>query len=109
MPSIAITDQAARKGKELLALEELKSPGLRVKIVGGGCSGMNYKISFDSGPADGDEVFENDGFRVFVDKKSLFFLNGSELDYVEALTGAGFRFHNPNVKSTCGCGESFSV
>jgi iron-sulfur cluster insertion protein len=110
MPAITITDRAAQKGNEMIAREEgLESPGLRVKIIGGGCSGLSYKMSFESGPAEGDEVFERAGFTVFVDKKSLFFLNGSELDYVEALTGAGFRFINPNVKGTCGCGESFSV
>ncbi len=111
MPSITITDHAAAKGIEMLAREEgLESPGLRVKIIGGGCSGMSYRMAFESGPApEGDEVFEHGGFTVFVDKKSLFFLNGSELDYVEALTGAGFRFKNPNVTGTCGCGESFSV
>ncbi|MHC4135829.1 MAG: HesB/IscA family protein [Planctomycetota bacterium] len=110
MPSITITDRAARKGTEMLAQEEgFENPGLRVKIIGGGCSGLSYRMAFESGPAEGDEVFEHGGFLVFVDKKSLFFLNGSELDYVDALTGAGFRFQNPNVKGTCGCGESFSV
>jgi len=110
MPSISITDRAAAKGNEMLAQEEkLENPGLRVKIMGGGCSGLSYKMAFESGPDEGDEVFEHGGFTVFVDKKSLFFLNGSELDYVEALTGAGFRFKNPNVTGTCGCGESFSV
>ncbi|MHC4549917.1 MAG: HesB/IscA family protein [Planctomycetota bacterium] len=110
MPAITITDRAAAKGKELLQKEQgLERPGLRVKIVGGGCSGLNYRMEFESGPAEGDELFEHAGFRVFVDRKSLFFLNGSELDYVEALTGAGFRFANPNAKSTCGCGDSFSL
>jgi len=110
MPSITITDQAAAKGNELLAREEgLESPGLRVKIIGGGCSGLSYRMAFESGPTEGDEVFTHNGFTVFVDKKSLFFLNGSELDYVDALSGAGFRFKNPNVTGTCGCGESFSV
>ena len=109
MPAISITDRAARKGKELLAGEQLKDPGLRIKIIGGGCSGLSYKMAFESGPTDGDDVFELDDFKVFIDKKSLFFLNGSELDYVDALTGAGFRFKNPNVTGTCGCGESFSV
>jgi iron-sulfur cluster assembly accessory protein len=110
MPAITITDQAASKGIEMLAREEgLKSPGLRVKIIGGGCSGLSYRMAFENGPAEGDEVFTHNGFTVFVDKKSLFFLNGSELDYVDALSGAGFRFKNPNVTGTCGCGESFSV
>lgn len=86
----------------------LQQPGLRVRVVGGGCSGMSYRMEFDD-PREGDEVFESDGFRVYVDKKSMIFLNGSELDYRESLTGAGFHFQNPNVKGSCGCGESFSV
>jgi len=110
MPAITITERAAAKGTALLAQEEgLESPGLRVKIIGGGCSGLSYRMAFENGPVEGDEVFEQQGFTVFVDKKSLFYLNGSELDYVDALSGAGFRFTNPNVKGTCGCGESFSV
>ena len=110
MPAITITDRAAAKGTEMLAQKDgLESPGLRVKIIGGGCSGLSYRMAFENGPVEGDEVFEQQGFTVFVDKKSLFFLNGSELDYVDALSGAGFRFTNPNVKGTCGCGESFSV
>ena len=111
MPSLTISDKAAAKGNELVASQaaQMAKPGLRVRVMGGGCSGMMYKMEFADGPEEGDEVFENDGFRVYIDKKSLFFLNGSELDYAEALTGAGFKFHNPNVKGTCGCGESFNV
>ena len=112
MPTITITDQAAAKGKELIANDatEMQEPGLRVRVVGGGCSGLMYQMDIGEGPAgEGEAVFELDGFRVYIDKKSLFFLNGSELDYVDALSGAGFRFKNPNVKGTCGCGESFSV
>ena len=67
-----------------------------------------FKIG-DGPPAENEEVFEVDGFRVYIDKKSLFFLNGSELDYMDGLTGAGFKFRNPNATGTCGCGESFSV
>ncbi|MGH7163459.1 MAG: HesB/IscA family protein [Planctomycetota bacterium] len=109
--AITITDHAARKAKELLEREgkTFTNPGLRVKVVGGGCSGLSYQLAFDDGPKAGDEVFEHDGFRVFVDKKSLLYLNGSQLDYSEGLSGAGFRFSNPNVKGSCGCGESFHV
>ena len=112
MPAITINDSAAEKGKALLAQEGggLDSArGLRVRVVGGGCSGLAYQMAFDEGPKENDEVFEHDGFRVYIDKKSLFFLNGSELIYADGLTGAGFKFHNPNVKNSCGCGESFSV
>ena len=111
MPSLTISDAAAAKGNALIASQaaQMEKPGLRVRVMGGGCSGMMYKMEFADGPEEGDEVFEHGGFRVYIDKKSLFFLNGSELDYAEALTGAGFRFHNPNVTGTCGCGESFTV
>jgi len=111
MPSITITDRAVTRGKDLAAsqAEGMASPGLRVKVMGGGCSGLMYQLEFCDGAGEGDEVFEQGGFRVFIDKKSLFFLNGSELDYVDGLTGAGFKFKNPNATGTCGCGESFSA
>ncbi|MHC4549944.1 MAG: HesB/IscA family protein [Planctomycetota bacterium] len=108
---MTISEQAACKGKELIAAQAtgMADPGLRVRVVGGGCSGLMYQLELGDGARDGDEVFERDGFRVYIDRKSLFFLNGSELDYRDGLTGAGFRFSNPNVTGTCGCGESFSV
>ena len=112
MPSITITEKAARKGNAIIAdrTEKLVDPGLRIKVMGGGCSGLMYQMDIGEGPAaEGEEVFEFDGFRVYIDKKSLFFLNGSELDYNDGLTGAGFKFRNPNATGTCGCGESFSV
>jgi iron-sulfur cluster assembly accessory protein len=111
MPSMTISEKAAAKGKDLVRAQSaaMKAPGLRVRVVGGGCSGLMYKMEIGDGAQDGDETFERDGFRVFIDRKSLFFLNGSELDYHDGLTGAGFKFHNPNVKGSCGCGESFSV
>jgi iron-sulfur cluster assembly accessory protein len=111
MPSLTISEKAAVRGRDLVAsqAEVMGAAGLRVRVMGGGCSGMMYKMEIADGPVEGDEVFEREGFRVYVDKKSLFFLNGSELDYHDGLTGAGFKFTNPNVKGTCGCGESFSV
>ena len=88
----------------------LHEPGLRIKVMGGGCSGLMYSMDIGEGPVgEGEELFEHEGFRVYIDKKSLFFLNGSELDYKDGLTGAGFKFTNPNATGTCGCGESFSV
>ena len=109
MPSITITEKAAQKGRELIdsQADGMSEPGLRVRVIGGGCSGMMNKMEFADGAEEGDAVFETDGFTVYIDKKSLFFLNGSALDYKEGLTGAGFKFENPNVKGTCGCGESF--
>jgi len=111
MPSVTISEKAASKGNELVSSQAaaMNQPGLRVRVMGGGCSGMMYKMEFCDGAEEGDEVFEREGFRVYIDKKSLFFLNGSELDYKDGLTGAGFKFENPNVKGTCGCGESFAV
>jgi len=111
MPSISISEKAAQKGADMVAGQatEMNQPGLRVRVVGGGCSGMMYQMEFQDGATEDDQVFERDGFKVYIDKKSLFFLNGSELDYADGLTGAGFKFRNPNATGTCGCGESFSV
>ncbi len=111
MPTITVNTTAAEKGNALIASQEaaMTSPGLRVRVVGGGCSGLMYQMEIVDGPEEGDEVFEHDGFAVYIDKKSLFFLNGSDLIYNDGLTGAGFKFKNPNVSGTCGCGESFAV
>jgi iron-sulfur cluster assembly accessory protein len=84
-------------------------PGLRVGVVGGGCSGFSYSMSFENGAGMMDKVFDMDGLKVYVDATSLMYLNQCRVDYVETLEGAGFKFDNPNVKSTCGCGSSFSV
>jgi iron-sulfur cluster assembly protein len=111
MPGLTIDESAAQKGLQLIDVQAaaMQNPGLRIKVVGGGCSGLMYKMEFDDGPAEDDEVIERDGFRVYIDRKSLMFLAGSELVYNDGLTGAGFRFHNPNVTGTCGCGESFQT
>jgi len=111
MPSLTITDRAAEKGRHLIREQaaDMSEPGLRVKVMGGGCSGLMTTMEFSDGAGTDDEVIEHAGFRVYIDKKSLFFLNGSVLDYKDGLTGAGFKFENPNAKNTCGCGESFSV
>lgn len=105
-----VTANAAKKLKELLEAEK-KDPatvGLRVGITGGGCSGFQYLLDFDT-KRDGDTVVEADGIKVFVDPKSMPFLRGSTVDYVESLMGAGFTIRNPNVKGSCGCGQSFNV
>ena len=111
MPSLTITDQAATKGAELLASDgvERAVPALRVVVKGGGCSGLMTHMEFEDAVGSEDEIFEHNGFRVVIDKKSLFFLGGSILDYKDGLTGAGFKFENPNASNTCGCGESFAV
>ena len=94
--------------KELIAAERRDGQGLRVKVVGGGCSGLQYKVDFDL-PKVSDKVFEKDGAKVLVDMKSLLYLTGTELDYKEELMQSGFVFQNPNVKKSCGCGASFTV
>jgi len=105
---VSITERAAEKIKQLQAAENKDSQGLRLKVVGGGCSGLQYKMDLDL-QKPGDRIFETDGAKVFVDMKSLLYLNGTELDYKEELMQSGFVFQNPNVKRSCGCGTSFTV
>jgi iron-sulfur cluster assembly accessory protein len=105
---VSITERAAEKIKKLLAAEKKEDQGLRLKIVGGGCSGLQYKVDIDQQKV-GDRVFEKAGAKVLVDMKSLLYLNGTELDYKEGLMESGFVFQNPNVKASCGCGTSFTV
>jgi iron-sulfur cluster assembly protein len=109
---IAVTDKAASKLKELM-LAENKDPattGLRIGVQGGGCSGMSYFMDFDE-KRDDDKVFTHEavGVNVLVDPRSILHLSGSILDYTEGLMGSGFTIKNPNVKSSCGCGNSFST
>ena len=109
MAIINITEQARLKVIELLAAEEYEGDyGLRVKVKGGGCSGMQYQLGFDI-VQENDKIIDEDGLTVMVDLKSMLYLTGSTVDYVEGLMGAGFSVDNPNVRSSCGCGESFSV
>ena len=108
---IKITDKAAKKLKELRKSEN-HSPdhNVRVKVKGGGCSGLTYVLEIVmDGPKDSDKVIEDNGVRVFVDKKSYVFLAGTVLEYSGGLNGKGFVFNNPNAKTSCGCGTSFSV
>ena len=107
-PAIGMTEQAARKIHALLAEKGMPDGGLRVKVVGGGCSGLQYKMDVDM-PRDGDKVFENDGAKVIVDRKSFLYLNGTEVHYQEGLMESGFQLRNPNIKRSCGCGASFTV
>jgi iron-sulfur cluster assembly accessory protein len=105
---ISMTDDAARKIVALAAEKGLPEAGLRVKVVGGGCSGLSYKMDLDA-PRDGDKVFEHAGAKLVVDRKSFLYLNGTELDYRDELMTSGFMLRNPNVKRSCGCGSSFAV
>jgi iron-sulfur cluster assembly accessory protein len=106
---LSLTPNAIAKVKEIMAQQDPVPAGLRVGVVGGGCSGFSYNMSFENAAGMMDKTFNFDGLKVFVDATSAMYLNGCVVDYVETLEAAGFKFENPNVKSTCGCGESFSV
>lgn len=106
--AITVTEGAAAKIRDLIAASGQPVAGLRVKIVGGGCSGLQYKMDLDSERA-GDKLFGEEGAVVIVDRKSFLYLNGTELDFSDSLLDAGFKLSNPNAKKTCGCGSSFSI
>jgi iron-sulfur cluster assembly protein len=107
---ITISQTAAHKIRTLMARQGVTDGGLRVGIKGGGCSGLSYTFAWEKQARTGDEVFEGpEGARIFVDRKSLLFLNGTVLDYDTSLISKGFVFNNPNAKSTCGCGSSFGA
>jgi len=106
---INMTPTAVAKVKEIMAQQNPVPAGLRVGVVGGGCSGFSYSMSFENGAGMMDKVLDMDGLKIFVDATSMMYLQGVTVDYVETLEGAGFKFDNPNVKSTCGCGSSFNV
>lgn len=109
MPSLDLTPTAVSKVKEILTQQTPQPQGLRVSVVGGGCSGFSYQMNFENESNGIDKVFDFDGLKVFVDQASLMYLRGTRIDYIETLEGSGFKFDNPNVKTTCGCGSSFSV
>jgi len=106
--AISLSDNAAAKIRALLAAQQQAASGLRVKVVGGGCSGLQYKMDLDV-ERPGDKVFGTDDAKLLVDRKSFLYLNGTELDYNEGLMQSGFSLRNPNVKRSCGCGASFTV
>jgi iron-sulfur cluster assembly accessory protein len=106
---VSLTPTAIAKVREIMAQQNPVPAGLRVGVVGGGCSGFSYSMSFENASGMMDKVFDMDGLKVYVDATSLTYLNGCTVDYIETLEGAGFKFDNPQVKSTCGCGSSFSV
>ena len=107
---VTVTDNAARKIQELMADEsDGEVSVLRIAIQGGGCSGFQYALGFDRGPQDGDNEIESNGVLVVIDPFSAPYLAGSEIDFVDALMGAGFAINNPNVQAACGCGSSFQA
>ena len=108
MATITVSDDAAKKIHSLIESMNKPEHGLRLKVVGGGCSGLTYKMDVDS-PREGDKIFERDGAKVVVDRKSFLYLKGTELHYHDELMASGFSLRNPNVKRSCGCGSSFVV
>ena len=106
---ISVTESAAAKIKELLAEEGKTESGLRVFVQGGGCSGFQYGLMIEESSGVGDQSFESNGIRLYVDPVSISYLKGAEVDFVDTITGGGFTIKNPNASSTCGCGQSFNV
>src|SRR5690349_17735534 len=111
MQEIKVTEKALKEIQRIQANDPAANEGaLRVQVVGGGCSGMSYKLGFDKEPVGAnDKIFEHGGIKIVVDSKSFLFLAGTELDFSDGLNGTGFTFSNPNAKRTCGCGTSFSA
>jgi len=108
---ITVTEKAKKRLSELM-LADSYDPSthfVRVGVKGGGCSGLSYQLAFDKESSDQDQVIEDNGMRIVVDKKSLLYLAGTSLEFSDGLNGKGFVFHNPNASRTCGCGESFSL
>ena len=107
---LSLSEKAVTKVTEIMGQQDPKPSALRISVVGGGCSGFQYSMAFENDQMPLDKVYKFDGgLRVFVDQASMLYLNEVNVDYVESMEGAGFKFENPNVQSTCGCGSSFSV
>jgi iron-sulfur cluster assembly accessory protein len=106
---INVSSSAASKISELLAEEQKQNSGLRVFVQGGGCSGFQYGLMIEETGGEGDQVFESNGVKLFVDPISIRYLKGAEVDFVDTVTGGGFTIKNPNATSTCGCGSSFTT
>jgi iron-sulfur cluster assembly protein len=106
---IEVTPKAVDKIRTAFAREGVAEGGLRLGVLGGGCSGLSYQFKFDARPRPTDKVLDYDGVKIFVDPKSLLFLEGMTLDWKDSLIQSGFVFENPNAKRNCGCGTSFSA
>ena len=107
-PPVLLTAKAVEMVKDAIQREGLDGYGIRVGVMGGGCAGFQYSMDFEKDARAGDLAFEQDGLRLFVDPMSSMYLQGVTVDYVVGLQGAGFKFNNPNARTTCGCGSSFS-
>jgi iron-sulfur cluster assembly accessory protein len=106
---VVLTDKAVEMVKDAMQREGLAGYGIRIGVMGGGCSGFQYSMDFENAPKDGDVTLEQEGVKLYVDAMSSMYLQGVTVDYVVGLQGAGFKFINPNAKSTCGCGSSFQA
>jgi iron-sulfur cluster assembly protein len=106
---ISLTDKAVEKVREILNKDNKQDHALRIGVKGGGCSGFSYTLDIDKIYAESDQVFEEKGIKIVVDAKSFIYLSGTQVDYVENLSGSGFSFSNPNATRTCGCGSSFQA
>jgi iron-sulfur cluster assembly accessory protein len=108
-PPVALTPKAIEMVKEAMAAEKLEGHGLRIYVQGGGCAGFQYGLDFDNAPRPGDFEMRFDGLAVYMDPVSAMHLEGTVIDYVMGISGAGFKFNNPQAKTTCGCGASFTT
>ena len=106
---VQLTERAVGKVKEIMSSQAPSPAGLRISVVGGGCSGFSYSMAFENQPSMLDKTYDYGGLKIFIDQASMLYLEGAEVDYVETLEGSGFKFNNPHVKSTCGCGSSFQA
>lgn len=107
---VTLTEKAADKVRQLMEdPAQSGATGLRVQVVGGGCSGLSYKLQLEREAAEKDKVIESEGVSLYVDPKSLLFIDGIQIDYYESMMGSGFQFSNPNATGTCGCGTSFTA
>ena len=105
---IMLTPSAVKRYQEMMAQKNQSGFALRIRVVSGGCSGMQYEMGFEKDPIAEDLVLESNGQKIFIDPRSVPFVKGMKIDYVKTLTGGGFKIHNPQAKQSCGCGESFS-
>jgi iron-sulfur cluster assembly accessory protein len=107
---VRLTDAAGRKVRQLMERDRIEQGALRVKIIGGGCAGLEYKMDFDRNPPTPKDILvDSAGVHVLVDVKSALYVSGSQIDFEDKMIGGGFKIHNPNATATCSCGESFSV
>lgn len=108
--AINLTERAALELKDLMASQEKSEAALRVWVAGGGCSGLSYGMALDDGePEEGDQIYTQDGLKIFIDSLSLQYMEGAVVDYVDDVMGGGFKIENPNATSSCGCGSSFKA